>query len=105
MKQFLMLLTAITAISFSAIAGTPKGEEKENSSNTEVKATPTESTLETKDFYVDNSGNRLNDEYPTLGDCDPPATENDNCHATYTRQSPSHPWVQQGAIVKGIKPF
>ena len=101
MKSIKILLAAafVTASSL-AFAGTP---ETSKDAKPETVAIPSESTLETKDFYVDDNGARINIEYPTMGDC--ASDETENCHATYTRQSPTSPWVLQGAIQKGLKPF
>ena len=100
------IITAVVAllmgITFSTFAG-----DKDHKVNKETKEAtaekPTESTEETKDFYVDAAGNRIDIEYPTMGNCG--ASETENCHATYTRLDEFSPWVLQGSIQKGLKPF
>lgn len=103
--KIFITLALISGLSFSAMAGAPKGETKADAKDTKVEApeTPALTTSETKDFYVDDDDNRLDIEYPSMGECQ--ASENQNCHATYTRASSSSPWVLQGTIKKGIRPF
>jgi ABC-type oligopeptide transport system substrate-binding subunit len=60
------------------------------------------SRVETQDFYVANTGARINTIYPSLGTC---TASTENCHALYTRLNPTAPWVLSGSIIQGKKPF
>lgn len=103
MKKVLFSAALLMAAATVSFAGTPKGETKDAKAETATKTEST-STLEQEEFYVDDNGDRIDIVYPTQGPCLAPS-ETENCHATYTREDSSSPWVLQGSIVKGVRPF
>lgn len=96
------MFSAALLVSFAAVsnAGNPKTNETKSETSTPSK---TEASVEQKDFYVDDSGNRIDIEYPTQGECEGASPQ--NCHALYQRANSSSPWVLVGSIVTGIRPF